>query len=260
MPAFIETPLLSIVVPIRNMHGRLSQVRNWLAQAEKFNMEVIFVNDGSVDETFMEINEIVLENKYEFVKNFDGNFGGPGPARNFGMSKSEGEWVAFWDSDDEPNVPIFFEMIQLADLKSRDIAVGGWIAKQVSHDQEQSIQVEKSHSSKFVDILINPGIWRWAFKVELAKKSTFPDILMGEDLVFLANLKLSPRLQYNKEVYRYVKGNPGQLTSNERALQDRKNMVKYLNSEIFGNQFDLLKVMLRTKIRFSSFWHRVRNE
>lgn len=260
MPAVNEAPLLSIVVPIRNMQGRLGEARNWLAQVKEFDMEVIFVNDASVDETFTELTKIVQENKYEFVKNFDGIFGGPGPARNFGMSKSKGEWIAFWDSDDEPNVPIFFEMVQSADLKSRDIAVGGWTAKQIHSNQEELSHVEKSHNPKFYDILVSPGIWRWAFKLELAKKSTFPDILMGEDLVFLANLKLSPRFQYNKNVYTYVQGNPGQLTSSKRALQDRKNMRVHLTRDIFGDQLDLLKVMLRAKIRVSSFWHGVRNE
>ena len=260
MPTFIEAPLLSVVVPIRDMQNRLNSVKTWLAQAEKFNMEVIFVNDSSVDETLDELNKIVLKNRYRFVKNFDGIFGGPGPARNFGMGKSSGKWIAFWDSDDEPNVPSFFNMIQMAEIEFRDIAVGGWEAKQVSGEWKTSGHVVKTHNPKFLEIVKSPGLWRWAFKLERVKKSTFPDILMGEDLVFLANLNLAPRFQYNKSVYTYIQGNPGQLTSNKKALLDRKKMGNHLIGTFINSEFDLLRAMIRLKIKASSFWHRIRND
>jgi glycosyltransferase involved in cell wall biosynthesis len=259
MPTLIEAPLLSIVVPIRNMQGRLGLVRNWLTQVQKLNMEVIFVNDASIDDTLTELNEIVGQNKYNFVKTFDGIFGGPGPARNFGMSKAKGKWIAFWDSDDEPDAPMFFEMIRLAELGGQDIAVGGWAARQALGEEGKPSNLEKIHSSKLINILVNPGIWRWAFKVEIAKKSKFPATLMGEDVVFLANLKLSPRFQYNKKVYTYLQGTPGQLTSNESALRDRRKMGRYLRREIPRHELSLLIVLLRVKIKVSSFWHGVRN-
>lgn len=260
MSEFIDAPLLSIVVPIRNMQGRLDPVRNWLTQADGFNMQVIFLNDASVDETLRELHEIVADKRFSFVKIIDGNFGGPGPARNHGMTLSKGRWIAFWDSDDEPDVSKFIDMIRLADQEFRDIAVGGWISKRAIQGHDLSGGVEKKHNPKYFDILMYPGIWRWAFKVELARKSKFPHILMGEDLVFLANLKLSPRFRYEEKVYTHIQGNPGQLTSNIKALQDRKEMGKLLNREELANLFDLLKFMLRMKIRFSSFWHGRKND
>jgi glycosyltransferase involved in cell wall biosynthesis len=241
------------------MQGRLEHVRSWLDQAKHFDMEVVFVNDSSVDETLAELNMIVKENKYTFVRNYNGIFGGPGLARNFGMNETKGKWIAFWDSDDEPDVPNFFEMIRLAEHDLQDVAVGGWTAKIVSADGK-SQPLEKRHYPKFVDILKSPGIWRWGFKVDIAKKSHFPSILMGEDLVFLANLKLSPHFQYNESVYTYVQGNLGQLTSSKRALQDRKSMGSHVGRGDFEGQFDFLRFMLRLKIRTSSLWFRMRNE
>jgi len=240
------------------MQGRLDHVRKWLNQAKDFDMEVIFVNDASVDETFAELNSIVKKYQYRFVKILNGNFGGPGLARNYGMNKSTGQWIAFWDSDDEPNVSKFFEMIQFAELDFRDVAVGGWTAKIVSADAK-SPPIEKRHYPKFTDILRNPGIWRWAFKLPIAKKSNFPDILMGEDLVFLANAKLSPYFQYNESVYTYVQGNMGQLTSNKKALQDRKSMGLHLSRDNYEGKFDFLRSMMRVKIGISSLWYRVKN-
>lgn len=260
MQAFMDSPLLSIVVPIRNMGGRLESVKDWLVQASRLNIEVIFVNDASNDATLVELNEIITKNKYRFVKSFDGNFGGPGPARNSGMNISSGRWIAFWDADDEPSVQNFFEMVQLAELECHDLAIGAWTSKKIIYGPDPLKSFEKIRKPKFFNILESPGIWRWAFKAEVARRSKFPELLMGEDLIFLANLNLSPRYTYNKVVYTYIQGSPGQLTSNVRALKDRKKMARYLNRQKPGNHFDLLSKMLRVKVRVTTFfWHWTRN-
>ena len=86
------------------MSGRLTHIEIWLQKISHYNSEVIFLIDSSNDETFSDLKAIVDSNNYEKVKIINRNFGGPGAARNFGITEASGDWVAFWDSDDNPNV------------------------------------------------------------------------------------------------------------------------------------------------------------
>jgi cellulose synthase/poly-beta-1,6-N-acetylglucosamine synthase-like glycosyltransferase len=118
--------LLSVLVPIKNMADRLTHIEIWLQRISHYNAEVIFLVDSSKDETFLNLNAIVESNQYEKVKIIKGNFGGPGDARNFGIAQASGDWVAFWDSDDNPNVDTFVNMVNNAQKAGKQIAVGGW--------------------------------------------------------------------------------------------------------------------------------------
>lgn len=92
------------------------------------------------------------------------------------------------------------------------------------------------------DISRNPAIWRMVFLTDLARQSSFPNLRMGEDQVFLSKLKMNGRRIYfsNKVSYLYRIENPGQLTSNKLNIKDLvsafnlnvenlKQNVKYTN-------------------------------
>ena len=63
-------------------------------------LEIIVVDDCSVDDTRNRINEIAQTEKRLVYIPLDINRGG-GAARNAGIQRARGEWIAFLDSDDE---------------------------------------------------------------------------------------------------------------------------------------------------------------
>lgn len=85
--------VVSVIIPTYNRASSVVKaVESVLSQTYK-DYEIIVVDDGSCDET-----EIVLKDfpiKYYKTKNL-----GVSHARNFAVSKSNGEWIAFLDSDD----------------------------------------------------------------------------------------------------------------------------------------------------------------
>ena len=243
------------------MSGRLTHIETWLQKISHYNSEVIFLIDSSNDETFLDLKAIVDSNNYERIKIINGNFGGPGLARNFGITEASGDWVAFWDSDDNPNVEAFVDMVNNAQQSGKQIAIGGWTNVNSNLDIFP-VRFKKTNDFElpnFFRTVRNPGIWRWAFKRPIVEGVFFPNLLMGEDQVFLANLNIdwSKVYRYKKNVYDYIQGNPSQLTTSRLAIADRLKMNQYLvKTPVNSKNFSFFTRTLRIKIKSSVFINR----
>ena len=89
-----NTPLISIIIAVFNGEKFLCEaVESILAQTYT-NYEIILIDDGSTDNT-KKIAQSFPEVKYFFQENR-----GVAAARNYGISKSKGGYLAFLDADD----------------------------------------------------------------------------------------------------------------------------------------------------------------
>ncbi len=89
-------PLVSIVMPAYNAEAFIAQaVRSVLAQSYP-NWELLVVDDGSEDGTASVLDGFSDPR----IRRFRQVNKGIGPARNFGLSNVQGEFLAFLDSDD----------------------------------------------------------------------------------------------------------------------------------------------------------------
>jgi len=91
--------LLSVVIPVYNTEKYLEECLDSIfdSPANQDEYEVIAVNDGSAD------NSLEILRRYETRKNFyiiTQENGGPGSARNTGLSAAKGKYIYFVDSDD----------------------------------------------------------------------------------------------------------------------------------------------------------------
>jgi glycosyltransferase involved in cell wall biosynthesis len=91
------TPKVSVVIPTYNRADKVrASIDSVLAQTFT-DLEVIVVDDGSTDDTAM-----VLKETYgDSIRYCHQNNQGVSAARNRGIAESNGEWVAFLDSDDQ---------------------------------------------------------------------------------------------------------------------------------------------------------------
>lgn len=86
----------SVVIPTYNRAGWVEKtIESVLAQSHK-NFEIILVDDGSTDNT----EEVVKAIKHDAIHYFKTTNQERGAARNYGVSKSTGNYVVFIDSDD----------------------------------------------------------------------------------------------------------------------------------------------------------------
>ena len=90
--------LISVVVPCFNSAKTLRQCLESVISNEGDYFEVIVVDDGSIDNTREIIED--FQQKENRIFYFRKKNGGVSSARNYGISKAQGEYILFLDSDD----------------------------------------------------------------------------------------------------------------------------------------------------------------
>ena len=94
--------LLSIISPFYNSEKKCSRLLATLEKIDAPDVELIFVDDGSTDETLAVLSEFKERAKLPTSIISQSNKG-PGGARNSGLKIAKGEYVWFVDSDDDIN-------------------------------------------------------------------------------------------------------------------------------------------------------------
>jgi len=93
-----EFPTYTVIIPVYNKGPYIERcIKSVLSQSFK-NFEIIVVHDPSTDDSLKEIEKFAKHiNLYERDKPGPGGYA----ARNLGIKKAKGEWLAFLDADDE---------------------------------------------------------------------------------------------------------------------------------------------------------------
>jgi len=115
-------PLLSVVIPVYNGTHYLPQLIESLLAQQGVLDEVIFVDDGSTDDSSAMIARLgaglaglhVIGQKNQ----------GQAAARNIGMQHATGRYLAFLDADDMVDPDMYATLVGLAEAEQLDIAMG----------------------------------------------------------------------------------------------------------------------------------------
>jgi glycosyltransferase involved in cell wall biosynthesis len=91
----IDPGKVSVIIPTYNREGSLTRAIESVLEQTYRNFELIVIDDGSTDDT----SRIIKKYKKK-IRYFSQLHSGVSSARNLGLEKSEGAWVAFLDSDD----------------------------------------------------------------------------------------------------------------------------------------------------------------
>lgn len=97
----MKTPHISVIIPTHNREKFIGAAIQSVFNQTWQDLEIIVVDDGSVDNT----KDLIQAYHSEKITYVHLKQGGPGWARNNGISRAKGDMVAFLDSDDiwEPN-------------------------------------------------------------------------------------------------------------------------------------------------------------
>ena len=93
-----SNPFVSVIVPVYNVEKYLFDCLQSIEQQTLKNIEVIIVDDGSPDNSYLIAEEFVSRNSNFHLYRKEN--GGLGSARNHGMKYAKGKYILFLDSDD----------------------------------------------------------------------------------------------------------------------------------------------------------------
>ena len=110
--------MISVILPIYNKENYIEKCLDSILNQDYKDLQVIMVNDGSVDKTEEICKRYLSDDRFELVNQTNK---GVSAARNAGMDIAKGEWIAFIDPDDyiEPN---YFS--RLHDLTEEKMDIG----------------------------------------------------------------------------------------------------------------------------------------
>ena len=185
---------VSIIVQVYNTAKYLSMCIESLINQTLKDIEIILINDGSTDESESIIKKYKDKRiKYIFKKNE-----GIGKTRNLGIEKTNGEYLAFIDSDDyiEPN---FCEVMYNKAIKDEcDIVICDYykdINERLEEVKFASFKDTNLKENPEIINLINLGPCNKIYKKDLFKnqKNRFVENLKYEDAPFVCRLLLSAK-------------------------------------------------------------------
>lgn len=95
----MKNRLVSVIIPLYNKEKAIRQTLNSVLNQTYTNFEIVIADDGSTDKSAFIVKE--LEKSDSRIRYFYKTNGGVSSARNFGLSRANGEWIIFLDADDE---------------------------------------------------------------------------------------------------------------------------------------------------------------
>lgn len=121
---------ISVVIPLLNEHESLKELYDWIAQvmqSNRFSYEIIFIDDGSTDNSWKIISKLAQSHPevkgIRFLKNF-----GKSQALHAGFAQATGDVVITMDADLQDNpeeIPELYSMI----VNDNYDMVSGWKKK-----------------------------------------------------------------------------------------------------------------------------------
>ncbi len=121
---------LSIVIPLLNEEESLNELHNWIVsvmQSNSYSYELIFIDDGSTDNSWNVIQQLFVENPAVKGIKFNRNYG-KSQALHAGFLAAQGDVVITMDADLQDNPEEIPELYRLITRENYDL-VSGWKKK-----------------------------------------------------------------------------------------------------------------------------------
>lgn len=121
---------ISVIVPLYNEEESLPELEAWIRRVMEdngFSYEVIFINDGSTDNSWKVITELSKINPNVKGVSFRRNYG-KSPALNTGFSRAKGDVIITMDADLQDSPDEIPELYRMITVDGYDL-VSGWKQK-----------------------------------------------------------------------------------------------------------------------------------
>lgn len=213
---------VSIIVPVYNGEQYIKSCIYSILSQEYENIQLIVVDDGSVDSTHKIAQELAIkDNRISLIKCQNS---GVSSARNYGLKMATGDYVCFVDADDMISPKYIEHLINLADTYQSDMVMctEHSIEEGIFDDVDSSsLNIERwSNEKTTAELLysrITVGCWNKIFKRDFLIKSSInfkTDLFFGEGLKFVTDVsQRANSITVTKKRLYYYRVNESSVTS-----------------------------------------------
>lgn len=204
---------VSIIIPIFNMEKYLKNCLNTIVNQTIFhNLEVVCINDGSSDTSLEILKE--YDSQYNNFIIIDQENTGVGIARNNGIKKATGEFIAFMDPDDYYLETDTLEILYSRAIEHNVLICGGslsedhndgkWIRKEFEGIYKKYIFTEEKKIS-YQDYQFDFGFYRFIYnRIFLIENDIFfPPYIRFQDPPFFVKAMIKAGVFYAIPNYTY---------------------------------------------------------
>ena len=117
--------MLSVIVPVYNSEQTLFQCLNSIINQSYKNIEIIVVDDGSIDSSKRIVHQFMKKYKNKIVYIGLKENCGIGNARNMGLKNAKGDYITFVDADDWVDSNLYKNAIKAMKNNEAEIAIYG---------------------------------------------------------------------------------------------------------------------------------------
>lgn len=186
----MKNQMVSVIVPIYNAEEYLERCINSILSQSYTNIEIILVDDGSIDSSPIICDN--YEQKDKRIKVIHQKNSGVSVARNNGVLSANGKYITFIDSDDWIDIDAIKHMVSTIQKTQADLVEIG-----IEHVYETGSEVRKVENIEFLktsDIFVwyneyYPYLWSvWGalYLTDLVKENIrfSANMTFGEDNLF----------------------------------------------------------------------------
>ena len=229
-------PKISVVVPVYNVEKYIKESIESLLKQSFSDFELILVDDGSTDKSASICD--FYASKDSRIKVFHKQNGGVSSARNLGIEKSVGEWIAFVDSDDYVDAK-YLENLYKSAYSCDLISCGFFVTNEFGEKMNSNVNPSGFFYQKDIaDVVNNDWIvtspWAHLIKASLIKNNSikfYENRSMGEDTIFvLSCLDKADCIRNIPELLYYYRTTPNSLLH-----PDERKYGKYIEDYMWSN-------------------------
>ena len=212
------TEKITIIVPVYNVEHYLDKCLDSLINQTYKNLEIIVINDGSIDNSGIICQEYAQkDNRIVYIEKENG---GQSEARNMGLDRMTGSYVTFVDSDDWIELDYVEILYKKITEYQADIAVGNYYSFNETegmyyfhifgdsyHEKVyDNVSIfENLYESQEMKSFALISVWGKLYKADLVKHLCFDIGKLGEDGYLNQKIYLlaEKTIYLNKGLYAY---------------------------------------------------------
>lgn len=188
--------MISVIIPCYNAEETIESCFNSLIQQTYADWELIFIDDGSSDQTLAKLHALKASHEELTIKVLHQANQGVSSARNLGLGHISGDFIAFVDADDSVEQDYLAKLYEAFEDPSVSLAVCSYTAVDMEQQRKTVYSIKAGLFSKdqaLEYLIAEKGpqgyLWNKLFLASVIKESSLVfhrEIFMAEDLLFVA--------------------------------------------------------------------------